>query len=110
MYFLKRLVLLIPLLLVISFLAFGLMHAAPGGPFDKERKPASPEIERNLRAKYHLDEPLWKQYLRYLRDLAHGDFGPSLKYRNHSVNDIIRQGLPVLMTLGLPAFCFWPAV
>lgn len=106
MYFLKRLFFLIPLLLLITFLAFGLMHLAPGGPFDKERKPASPEIERNLRAKYHLDEPIWRQYLRYLGDLAHGDFGSSMKYRNHSVNDIIRQGLPVSMTLGWLAFCF----
>src|SRR5438094_9045191 len=105
-YFIKRLVLAIPLLLFISLLAFLLVHAAPGGPFDRERKPASPDIERNLQAKYHLDEPIWKQYLRYLKDLAHGDFGPSLKYRNHSVNDIIRQGLPVSMTLGLLAFSF----
>ena len=106
MYFLRRLLFMIPLLLFISLLAFALVHVARGGPFDRERKPASPEIERNLKAKYHLDEPLWKQYLRYLNDLAHGDFGPSLKYRNHSVNDIIRQGLPVSLTLGLLAFCF----
>ena len=106
MYFLRRLLLMFPLLLFISLLAFVLVHVARGGPFDRERKPASPEIERNLKAKYHLDEPLWKQYLRYLNDLAHGDFGPSLKYRNHSVNDIIRQGLPVSLTLGLLAFCF----
>ena len=82
------------------------MHLAPGGPFDRERKPASPEIERNIKAKYHLDEPVWKQYVRYLGDLAHGDFGVSLKYRNHTVNDIIAQGLPVSMTLGGLAFCF----
>jgi oligopeptide transport system permease protein len=106
MYFLRRLVFAIPLVLVISAMAFFLVHIAPGGPFDRERAPASPEIERNLLAKYHLDEPIWKQYLRYLQDLAHGDFGPSLKYRNHSVNDIIAQGLPVSMTLGTLAFCF----
>ena len=106
MYFLKRMAFAIPLLLVISALAFFLVHAAPGGPFDRERVPASPEIERNLKAKYHLDEPVWKQYLRYLGDLAHGDFGVSLKYRNHTVNDIIAQGLPVSMTLGVLAFSF----
>ena len=105
MYFLKRTLFLIPLLLVISFLAFALVRAVPGGPFDRERKPASPEIERNLRAQYHLDEPLWQQYLRYLGGLLHGDFGPSLKYRNHSVSDIIGQGLPVSLTLGTAAFC-----
>ncbi|MSR66036.1 MAG: ABC transporter permease [Pedosphaera sp.] len=104
MYFLKRALLLIPLLLVISFMAFSLVRLAPGGPFDNERKPASPEIERNLKAKYHLDEPVWKQYLRYLGDLSRFDLGPSLKYRNHTVNDIIRQGLPVSLTLGLLAF------
>src|SRR2546427_6092938 len=106
MYFVRRLIFLIPTLLVISFLAFVLVRVAPGSPFDKEHKPASPEIERALKAKYHLDEPLWKQYLRYLGDLVRGDFGPSMKYRNHTVNDIIRQGLPVSMTLGLLAFLF----
>ncbi len=106
MFFLKRILFLVPLLLVISFLAFALVRAVPGGPFDRERKPASPEIERNLRAQYHLDEPLWQQYLRYLAGLLHGDFGPSLKYRNHSVSDIIGQGLPVSLTLGAAAFCF----
>jgi oligopeptide transport system permease protein len=106
MYFLRRMLFAIPLLLVISALAFVLVHLAPGGPFDTERKPASPEIERNIRAKYHLDEPVWKQYGRYLGDLAHGDFGISLKYRNHTVNDIIAQGLPVSMVLGGLAFSF----
>src|SRR5881394_847475 len=71
MYFLKRLVLSVPLLLLIS----ALVRVAPGGPFDRERKPASPEIERALLAKYHLDEPGWKQYLRFLADLGRGDFG-----------------------------------
>jgi oligopeptide transport system permease protein len=106
MYFLKRLIFAIPLLLVISALAFVLVRLAPGGPFDRERAPASPEIERHLKARYHLDEPVWKQYFRYLGGLTHGDFGPSLKYRNHTVNDIIAQGLPVSMTLGSLAFCF----
>ena len=75
MFFLKRLLFLIPLLLVISFLAFGLMRIAPGGPFDSNRVPATPEIERAIRAKYHLDDPLLKQYARYLGDLARGDLG-----------------------------------
>ncbi len=110
MYFVRRIIFAVPLLLVISALAFALVHLAPGGPFDRERAPASPEIERQLKAKYHLDEPLWKQYGRYLGDLAHGDFGVSLKYRNHTVNDIIAQGLPVSMTLGGLAFCFAMAV
>ncbi|MBI2947863.1 MAG: ABC transporter permease [Verrucomicrobia bacterium] len=121
LYFLKRLLLMVPLLLIISLLAFVLVRVAPGGPFDKERAPASPEIERALNAKFHLDEPVWKQYLRYLgvggeiKDekfqffqggLIRGDFGPSLKYRNHTVNEIIAQGLPVSLALGGLAFCF----
>lgn len=106
MHFLRRLAFLPLLLLIISLLAFVLVRLAPGGPFDRERKPASPEIERNLKEKYHLDEPIWKQYGRFLNDLLHGDFGTSLKYRNHTVNDIIAQGLPVSLTLGMLAFGF----
>ena len=106
MYFARRLALLPALLLAISLLAFMLVRAAPGGPFDRERKPASPEIERQLRAKYHLDESWAKQYLRFLGDLARGDFGVSLQYRNHTVNDIIAQALPVSVSLGMLAFGF----
>jgi oligopeptide transport system permease protein len=106
MYFIRRILFLPPLMLLISFLAFGLVHLMPGGPFDRERKPASPEIERHLLAKYHLDEPILKQYLRYLNGIVHGDFGPSMKYRNHSVTDIIIEGLPVSLSLGALAFCF----
>ena len=105
MYFLKRTLLIFPILLLISFISFSLVRLAPGGPFDGERK-TSPEIERNLRAKYHLDESFPQQYLRYLGGLLHGDLGPSLKYRNHTVNDVIRQALPVSMTLGFLAFLF----
>src|SRR3954447_2350509 len=122
MYYLRRILFFLPLLVVISFLSFLLARMMPGSPFDKERKPASPEIERALKAKYHMDEPLLKQYARYLglgweRDaeghihafkggLVRGDFGLSTKYRNHTVNDIIRQALPVSLTLGLLAFLF----
>jgi oligopeptide transport system permease protein len=106
MYFIRRIFFVVPLLLLISFLAFELVHLMPGGPFDRERRPASPEIERHLLAKYHLDEPILKQYLRYLNGIVHGDFGPSMKYRNHSVTDIIAEGLPVSLSLGAMAFCF----
>src|SRR5262245_29079670 len=93
MYFLKRLASLVPLLLVISLLAFALVQLSPGSPFDRERKPASPEIERAIKAKFHLDEPFWKQYLRYIGLLWEKDstgqwqhaapsFDTSLKYRN----------------------------
>lgn len=121
MYFLKRLLFAVPLLLVISVIAFTLVHLVPGGPFDRERAPASPEIERNLRAAFHLDEPVWKQYLRFFglvweKDAggrwhhAPASFNISYKYRSHSVTDIIAQSLPVSMTLGSLAFCFAMAV
>ncbi len=106
MYFLRRILFFVPLLLVISMLSFGLLRLAPGGPFDRERAPASAEIERQLRARYHLDEPIPVQYVRWLGDALRGDLGLSLKYRNHSVADIILQGLPVSLTLGLLGFGF----
>ena len=117
MYFIRRLIFAVPLLLVISALAFALVHLAPGGPFDRERAPASPEIERNLKAAYHLDEPVWKQYLRFFglvwqKDAAGhwhhapASFNISYKYRSHRVSDIIGQALPVSMTLGALAFGF----
>jgi oligopeptide transport system permease protein len=117
MHFLKRVLSLPPLLLLISFLAFLLVHAAPGGPFDRQRKPASPEVERAIKAKYHLNEPILRQYLRYLGLMweknseghwhrAPAGFDVSLQYRNHSLVDIIRQSLPVSMTLGMLALWF----
>ncbi|MSU34971.1 MAG: ABC transporter permease [Pedosphaera sp.] len=102
----RRLAAIPPLVVLIASLAFFLVRVAPGGPFDRERKSASPEIERQLMQRYHLDEPLWQQYGRFLAGVFRGDLGPSLKYRNHSVTDIIAQGLPVSLTLGLLAFGF----
>lgn len=95
----RRLVVAIPTMLVIATLAFGLLHATPGGPFDTAKR-MPPEIQRSIEAKYHLDEPLWRQYLRYMNDLAHGDLGPSFQYRNTSVNELIRAGLPVDAVVG----------
>jgi oligopeptide transport system permease protein len=117
MYFARRLLFAVPLLLVISALAFALVHLAPGGPFDRERAPASPEIEQNLKAAYHLNEPVWKQYLRFFGLVwekgpdghwhhAPASFNISYKYRSHRVSDIIGQALPVSMTLGALAFSF----
>jgi len=101
-YLLRRLLGAIPTLLVIATIAFLLLHAAPGGPFDADKR-MLPEIQRAIEARYHLNEPLWRQYLRYLSDLAHGDLGPSFQYRSTSVNEIIAQGLPVDATVGLSA-------
>ncbi len=100
----KRLLFIPVLVWIVATLAFFLLRVAPGGPFDRERAPASKEVEAALLARYHLDEPLWRQYLRFLSGLAQGDLGPSFKYRHHSVNDILAQALPVSLTLGCLAF------
>ncbi|MDY6956979.1 MAG: oligopeptide ABC transporter permease OppB [Pseudomonadota bacterium] len=101
-YTLRRFLGAWPTLLVLVTLSFFLVRAAPGGPFDAEKN-LPPEIEANLAAKYHLDEPLWQQYLRYLGDLARGDLGPSFKYADYTVNELIAQGFPVSLRLGLAA-------
>jgi oligopeptide transport system permease protein len=98
-YFLKRLAGAIPTLLAIVTLSFFLMRAAPGGPFDREQT-LPPEIMANLQRAYGLDQPLWVQYGRYLRALAHGDFGPSFKYKDFTVTELIRQGFPVTLQIG----------
>jgi oligopeptide transport system permease protein len=96
---------LIPVLVwAVATLSFFLLRAVPGGPFDRERAAASREVEAALKARYHWDEPLWRQYLRYLGNLVQGDLGPSLKYRNHSVNDLLVQTVPVSLSLGAMAF------
>lgn len=96
----QRLLGAIPTLLIIITLAFFLIRLAPGGPFDTE-KPVPPEIAANLQAAYHLDEPLPVQYLYYLSNLAQGDFGPSFKYTDYSVSELILQGFPISLQLGL---------
>lgn len=104
MWIVRRILVAVPLLWVIASAAFLLVRIAPGGPFDSERAAASPAAEAALRAKYRLDQPLWAQYTAFLSGLCRGDFGMSLKYRHHTVTDIIQQALPVSMILGLLAF------
>ena len=101
-YALKRLLGAVPTLLVLVTLAFFMMRAAPGGPFDRERD-VEPQVRAHLEQAYHLDEPLWEQYGRYLGALTHGDLGPSFKYADHSVNELIAEGFPVSLTLGAMA-------
>lgn len=104
-YVLRRLLGVGPLLVLIALFAFLFMRTAPGGPFDQERAlPA--QIEASLRAQYHLDEPLLEQFGRYLGDIVRGDLGPSFRYRNRSVNEIIAQSAPVSLTLGVVAMAF----
>jgi oligopeptide transport system permease protein len=104
-YALRRLFGLVPLLLLVLFLAFVFMRTAPGGPFDAERN-LSPHIEEALRARYHLDEPVLQQFARYLGDLLHGDLGPSFRYRNRSVAEIIRETAPISLALGALSIAF----
>jgi oligopeptide transport system permease protein len=101
-YALRRLVGAIPTLFVIITLAFFMMRAAPGGPFDSERR-LPPEVERNVKAAYNLDKPLAQQYLIYIGKLAQGDFGPSYKNKDFTVMQLIGIGLPVSARLGLTA-------
>ncbi len=101
-YVWRRLMGAIPTLLVIITLAFFLIRLAPGGPFDTERA-VSPEIAANMARAYHLDQPLPMQYGHYLWNVAQGDFGPSFKYKDHSVSELIAQGFPVSLQLGLSA-------
>jgi oligopeptide transport system permease protein len=98
-FLLSRLLSAIPTLLAIITLAFVLLRLAPGGPFDFEREIA-PEVKASIEHAYHLDEPLPKQYLRYLWQLAHGDLGPSFQYLDNSVNKYIAEGFPVDLRIG----------
>lgn len=92
----------IPALLLVIVVAFAMVRAAPGGPFDDERV-LPPETAENLRAAYHLDEPLPLQFWRYLSGLAQGDFGPSYFYRDYDVDELIGAALPVSALLGFLA-------
>jgi oligopeptide transport system permease protein len=113
-------------LFVVVTVSFFLMRSVRGGPFDSERT-LNATIERNLQARYHLDWPLWKQYLQYVGPLnldehgaalvggdgeqvfggvLTGDFGPSFRYRDFTVNDIIGQSLPISVALGSLAMCW----
>jgi oligopeptide transport system permease protein len=98
-YVLRRLAIALPTLFLIVTISFFLMRIAPGGPFHLER-PLDPTVMQNLIRVYHLDQPLWQQYLSYLANLLHGDFGPSFVYRDFSVGDLFRSGLPASLQLG----------
>ncbi len=109
LYFIKRLAGAVPTLFVIITAAFFLMHAVPGGPFDQEQT-LPPEILANLQSAYGLDLPIWTQYGRYVDSLAHGDFGPSFKYKDFTVTELIAQGFPVTLELGTIALVLALAV
>jgi oligopeptide transport system permease protein len=98
-YVVRRLLVTIPTVLAVVTICYLLLHVTPGGPFDAERK-VSDAVLANLQAKYHLDLPLWKQYLLYLDDLVHGDLGASFRYADWSVNDLVSRALPVSLAIG----------
>jgi oligopeptide transport system permease protein len=101
-YLIQRILGLLPTLLVIVSLSFLVLRVAPGGPFDQEQG-LSPAVRANLERAYGLNQSLPVQYAHYLRALSHGDFGPSLRQRDFTVRELIAQGLPVSLTLGLAA-------
>lgn len=102
-FILKRVLEAIPTLLVLITVSFFMMRFAPGNPFSSERA-LPPEVMANIEAKYGLDKPVLQQYFTYLGNLARGDLGPSFKYKDFSVNDLVAQALPVSAKIGLFAF------
>jgi len=98
-YTFRRVLAALPTLLAVITVCYLLLHATPGGPFDSERK-VSAAVLANLQAKYHLDEPLWKQYLLYLNNLLHGDLGASFRYEDWSVNQLVAKALPISAAIG----------
>jgi len=104
-YILRRILHGLAVLCTVATLTFILMNLTPGGPFDREQR-LPPQVMANLYAKYHLDEPLWSQYFHYLKGLIRGDLGPSYKYLNRTVTEIVGATLPVSALLGFLALAF----
>jgi oligopeptide transport system permease protein len=102
-YVTRRLLWIIPVLFAVSVITFFLMHAVPGGPWDREKAlPAA--VETRLNAQYGLDQPIYEQYVRWAAAFVTGDLGPSYRYTDRSVNDIVSDGFWVTVQLGLMAF------
>ncbi len=101
----KRIFEAIPTLLVLITISFFLMRFAPGNPFSSER-PLPPEVMANIEAKYGLDKPVFEQYTTYLGNIIQGDFGPSFKYKDFTVNELVTKALPVSAKIGFFAFIF----
>ncbi len=108
-FIIRRVVIIIPMLLIIVSITWGLIRLAPGNFYTQEKKLA-PAIEQNLREKYGRDKPWYVQYRKVLWNMARFDFGNSLKYEGQSVNQILLRALPVSATLGLCAYLFALAV
>ena len=108
-FILRRLLAALPTLALIIALSFLLTRLAPGGPFDEEQA-LPPEIRANLEAAYGLDQPVLVQFARYVKGLLRGDFGPSFKFRDFTVSELIADGLPVSLTIGLAALALALAI
>ena len=105
-YILRRVLLMIPTLFVVFTLTFLIVHATPGGPWDESEKPLPEAVKANLSRQYHLDDPLYKQYVDYLVNALQGDFGPSYRFVERSVSDIVGATFPVSAQLGVLAMLF----
>lgn len=105
MFIVRRVLQSVPVLILVSLITFFMIHSAPGGPFDEDRA-VPPEVIKNLNERYHLDDPLWKQYFHYMTNAIQGDLGPSFKYPSHTVNDLIAAGLPATLELSFYALIF----
>jgi len=101
-YIIRRLIGLIPTLFIVITISFFIIRVAPGGPFDSERRPPKHVLE-NIQEKFHLNDPVYVQYLKYLGDVVQGDLGPSFRYQDHDVNFYIAQSLPNSLLLGFVA-------
>ena len=105
-FILKRLTIAIPTIIILIIISFILMHSAPGGPFTSE-KPLPEQVLKNINAKYGLDQPVYKQMYNYVTGIVFNfDFGPSFRYKDRSVNDLIAQGFPVTLKYGSLSFLF----
>ena len=101
----QRVLQALPVLFLVALVTFIMIRSAPGGPFDEDRN-VPPEVIKALNERYHLDDPLWKQFLDYMSNLVQGDLGPSFKYPSHTVNDLIAAGLPATLELSFYALIF----
>jgi len=101
-FIIRRLLSIIPTMFIIITLSFFLIRFAPGGPFSSEKK-LPEQVLQNILKKYHMDEPLWKQYGRYLGDILHGDLGPSFRYQDQTVTELISSTMPTSIVLGTAA-------
>ena len=102
-YLVRRILWIIPVLFTVSILTFILMHSVPGGPWDRE-KVLPDGVKAMLNAEYGLDKPLPEQYVQWAGGFIQGDLGPSYRYQDRRVNDIVADGLPITIQLGVMAF------